>query len=50
MPESYANQQMILEGKPNAKTLATHSFPPGEVCAAYDQLADGDTLKIMGKP
>jgi hypothetical protein len=27
MPEFYANQQMILKGKLNVKTLATPSFP-----------------------
>jgi len=50
IPEFYANQQMILEGKLNAKTLATHSFPLDEVRRAYDQFAVGDTLKVMVKP
>jgi len=50
IPEFYENQQMILEGKLNAKALATHAFPLGDVRAAYDRFAAGDTLKVLVKP
>jgi threonine dehydrogenase-like Zn-dependent dehydrogenase len=50
IPEFYENQQMVLEGKLNAKALATHSFPLEDVRAAYDQFASGETLKVMVKP
>jgi len=50
IPEFYENQQMVLEGKLNAKALATHAFPLGDVRAAYDRFAAGDTLKVMVKP
>jgi threonine dehydrogenase-like Zn-dependent dehydrogenase len=50
LPEFHENQQMLLGGKLNAKTLATHSFPLEEVRAAYTLFGSGDTLKVMVKP
>jgi 2-desacetyl-2-hydroxyethyl bacteriochlorophyllide A dehydrogenase len=50
IPEFYENQQMVLEGKLDAKALITHAFPLGEVRAAYDRFAAGDTLKVMVNP
>jgi 2-desacetyl-2-hydroxyethyl bacteriochlorophyllide A dehydrogenase len=50
IPEFYENQALVLDGKLDAKALATHSFPLAEVRAAYDAFAAGDTLKVMVKP
>jgi 2-desacetyl-2-hydroxyethyl bacteriochlorophyllide A dehydrogenase len=48
--EFYENQQLVLDGKLNAKALVTHTFPLSEIRAAYDRFAAGDTLKIMVTP
>jgi len=50
IPEFHENQQMVLEGKLDAKALATHSFPLEEVKAAYDLFQTGNSLKIMVEP
>ncbi len=44
------NQQLILDGKLNAKALVTHTFPLTEIRAAYDRFVAGDTLKVMVNP
>jgi threonine dehydrogenase-like Zn-dependent dehydrogenase len=48
--EFYDNQQLVLEGKLNAKALVTHAFPLNDLRAAYDRFASGNTLKIMVNP
>jgi len=48
--EFYENQQLVLDGKLNAKALVTHTFSLSEIRAAYDRFAAGDTLKIMVTP
>jgi threonine dehydrogenase-like Zn-dependent dehydrogenase len=44
------NQQLLLDGRLNAKALVTHTFPLAEIRAAYDRFAAGDTLKVMVNP
>ena len=48
--EFFENQQLVLDGKLNAKALVTHMFPLAEIRAAYDQFAAGATLKVMVNP
>jgi len=50
IPEFYENQQMVLDGRVDAKALVSHSFPLEQVRAAYDLFASGDTLKVMVEP
>jgi threonine 3-dehydrogenase len=50
MPEFDENQRMVLEGKLDAKSLVTHTFPLEEVKAAYDLFQTGNSLKIMVEP
>lgn len=50
IPEFHENQRMVLDGKLDAKSLATHSFPLEEVKAAYDLFQTGNSLKIMVEP
>jgi threonine dehydrogenase-like Zn-dependent dehydrogenase len=50
IPEFYENQQMILDGKLDAKSLATHTYPLADIRAAYDIFGAGETLKVMVEP
>ncbi|MBN1401566.1 MAG: alcohol dehydrogenase catalytic domain-containing protein [Anaerolineae bacterium] len=50
IPEFYENQEMVLEGKLDAASLATHSFPLEQTREAYDLFAKGESFKIMVEP
>jgi len=50
IPEFYENQQMVVEGKLNAKALITHTFPLEQIKTAYDVFTAGNTLKVMVEP
>lgn len=50
LSEFYENQQLVLEGKVNAKALVTHMFRLSEIRTAYDRFAAGDILKVMVNP
>lgn len=50
IPEFHENQRMVLEGKLDARSLATHTFPLEDVKAAYDLFQTGNSLKIMVEP
>jgi len=50
IPEFYENQQMVLDGRVDAASLATHTLPLEQLRAGYDLFQSGEAIKIIVEP